>query len=53
MTQQELANKSGVSRQTIIAIESGKYKPSLELSFRIANVFKVKIEGVFSHKVVN
>ena len=53
MTQQDLATKSGVSRQTIIAIESGKYNPSLELSFRIAHVFKVKLEEVFSYKVVN
>ena len=39
MTQQELAEKAGVSRQTIIAIEAGKYTPSLELAFRIADVF--------------
>lgn len=49
MTQQELAEKAGVSRQTIIAIEAGKYSPSLDLAFRIADVFKVEIGEVFSH----
>jgi len=48
MTQQELADKVGVTRQTIIAIESGKYSPSLELAFRIAFVFGVPLEDVFS-----
>lgn len=47
MTQQELAEKAGVSRQTIIAIESGKYTPSLELAFRIADAFGVTIGEVF------
>jgi putative transcriptional regulator len=47
MTQQDLAEKVGVSRQTIIAIESGKYSPSLELAFRIADVFSVGIGEVF------
>ena len=47
MTQQDLAEKVGVSRQTIIAIESGKYSPSLELDFRIADVFGVGIGEVF------
>lgn len=47
MTQQELAEKAGVSRQTIIAIEAGKYTPSLELAFRIADVFAVPIGEVF------
>ena len=47
MTQQELAEKAGVSRQTIIAIEAGKYSPSLELAFRIAAVFGVQIGEVF------
>ena len=41
MTQQELAEKAGVSRQTIIAIEAGKYSPSLEMAFRIADAFGV------------
>ena len=51
MTQQELAEKAEISRQTIIAIEGGKYSPSLELAFRIANAFSVKIEEVFSCEV--
>jgi len=50
MTQQELAEKTGVSRQTIIAIEAGKYSPSLELAFRIADVFGVEISEVFTHE---
>ena len=48
MTQQELAEKAGISRQTIIAIEAGKYSPTLELAFRIANAFGVEIGEVFS-----
>ncbi len=51
MTQQELAEKAGVSRQTIIAIEAGKYSPSLELAFRIADVFGVTIGEVFAYQV--
>ena len=47
MTQQDLAERAGVSRQTIIAIEAGKYSPSLELAFRIADVFGVQISEVF------
>jgi putative transcriptional regulator len=47
MTQQELAEKAGVSRQTIIAIEAGKYSPSLEMAFRIADAFGVTIGEVF------
>jgi putative transcriptional regulator len=47
MTQQELAYKTGVTRQTIIAIENGKYYPSLELAFQIANVFNSPLEEVF------
>lgn len=47
MSQQELAKRSGVSRQTIIAVESGKYSPSLELAFRIAHVFGVRLDEVF------
>jgi putative transcriptional regulator len=50
MTQQELAEKAGVSRQTIISIEAGKYSPSLELAFRIADAFSVKIGEVFDHE---
>ncbi len=48
MTQQQLADRAGVTRQTIIAIESAKYSPSLELAFRIALAFNVKLEEVFS-----
>jgi len=51
MTQQELAEKAGVSRQTIISIEAGKYSPSLEMAFRIAEVFGVKIGDVFDYEV--
>ncbi len=47
MTQQQLAEKTGASRQTINAIEGEKYTPSLELAFRIADAFGVKIEDVF------
>ena len=47
MTQQELAEKTGVSRQTILAVEAGKYTPSLELAFKIAEVFGVAIGEVF------
>ena len=49
MTQQELAEKVGVTRQTIIAMEQEKYSPSLELAFRIARVFNVPLEEVFSY----
>lgn len=49
MTQEQLAVKVGVTRQTIIAIESAKYAPSLELAFRIALVFGVPLGEVFSY----
>jgi len=49
MTQQDLAEKVGVTRQTINAIELGKYSPSLEVAFRIARVFGVPLEDVFSY----
>jgi len=49
MTQQQLAEKVGVTRQTIIAMEQEKYSPSLELAFRIALVFGVPLEDVFSY----
>jgi putative transcriptional regulator len=51
MTQQELAEKAGISRQTVIAIEAGKYSPTLELAFRIADAFGVQISEVFSYAV--
>ena len=50
MTQLELAEKAGASRQTIMALEAGKYTPSLELAFRIAHVFNVPIGEVFECK---
>ena len=49
MTQQQLADKVGVTRQTIIAMEQEKYSPSLELAFRIALVFDVPLGEVFSY----
>jgi putative transcriptional regulator len=49
MTQQELAERIGVTRQTVNAIELGKYSPSLEVAFRIANVFGVPLDQVFSY----
>lgn len=51
MTQQELAKKTGVTRQTIVAIENSKYSPTLDLAFRIADVFETKLEDVFSHEI--
>lgn len=50
MTQEELANKVGVTRQTIIAIEKNKYVPSLNLAFRIAKTFHEKIENIFQYQ---
>ena len=50
MTQEELANKIGCTRQTIIAIEAGKYVPSLSLAFLIARVFGVPVEDVFQYE---
>lgn len=49
MTQQELADAIGVTRQTVIAIEFDKYSPSLETAFRIARVFAVPLEQVFQY----
>ena len=49
MTQQQLADKVGVTRQTIIATESGRYAPSLPLAFKIAQAFGVPIEQVFQY----
>ncbi|MBM7652224.1 helix-turn-helix transcriptional regulator [Neobacillus cucumis] len=47
MTQQKLADKVGVTRQTIVALEKGNYSPSLELAFRIAHAFNLPLEEVF------
>lgn len=49
MTQQQLADLVGVTRQTVNAIEGNKYSPSLEVAFRIADVFKVPLERVFQY----
>ena len=49
MTQQELADKIGVTRQTVNAIEANKYSPSLEVAFKIARVFDVPLEEVFQY----
>ena len=49
MTQQELADRIGVTRQTVNAIEGGKYSPSLEVAFRIAQVFNKPLEEVFQY----
>ena len=48
MTQEELAQRVGVSRQTIIAIESGKYTPSLGLALKLARQFKCRVEDLFA-----
>ena len=50
MTQEELARRCSVTRQTIIALEAGKYAPSLELAFRIAHALDARIEAVFEWK---
>jgi putative transcriptional regulator len=50
MTQQALADRVGVTRQTIIAIEQGRYSPSLEAAFKIARVFGVPLEAVFQYE---
>ncbi len=50
MTQQQLADRVGVTRQTIIAIEAGKYAPSLPLAFRIARAFNTSVENVFQYQ---
>jgi len=49
MTQKELAARVGVTRQTIVAIENSKYSPTLELAFKVAEVFQVSIEDVFQY----
>ena len=49
MTQAELAERVGVTRQTIIAIEQGRYSPSLEMAFQIARVFGVHLDDVFQY----
>ena len=49
MTQAELAERIGVTRQTVIAIEQGRYSPTLEMAFRIARTFDVPLEDVFQY----
>jgi putative transcriptional regulator len=49
MTQADLAERVGVTRQTIIAIEQGRYSPTLEMAFRIARVFRVPLDEVFQY----
>ena len=51
MTQSELADRIGVTRQTIIAVEKGRYSPSLEMAFQIAHVFGVPLDDVFQYPV--
>ena len=53
MTQQELADKTGVTRQTIVAIEQGKFNPSTVLALKMARVFNVTIEALFEFAVYN
>jgi len=50
MTQEELAQRAGCTRQTIIALEQGKYVPSIELAFKIARAFGVSLEEVFQYE---
>ena len=50
LTQEALANEVGITRQTVIAIEKGKYNPSLELAFKLARYFDVGIEDVFIYQ---
>lgn len=49
MTQAELAKRLGVTRQTVIAIEQGRYSPSLEMAFQIARIFRVPLDDVFQY----
>ena len=49
MTQAELARRTGVTRQTVIAIEQGRYSPSLELAFQIAQAFGIPLDAVFRY----
>lgn len=53
MTQKDLADRVGVTRQTIMAIESAKYSPSLEVAFKIAAVFDLPLEQVFQYKTTS
>jgi len=50
LTQESLASKLGVTRQTVVSIENGKYDPSIGLAFRVARLFNVRIEDVFEYE---
>ena len=50
LTQEALADKLGITRQTVISVEKGKYDPSLELAFKMAKLFKVQVEDIFSYQ---
>lgn len=50
LTQEQMAEKLGITRQTVIAIESDKYLPSLNLAFKMAKLFKVSIEDIFAYE---
>lgn len=52
LTQADLAGRIGVTRQTLIAIEQGRYSPTLELAFQIARVFEVPLEEIFDYPEV-
>jgi putative transcriptional regulator len=49
LTQEALASKLGITRQTVISVEKGKYDPSLDLAFKMANLFRVHIEDIFDY----
>ena len=53
MTQQQLATQVGVTRQTIMAIEKGKYSPSLEVAFKIARAFDKHLDEVFTYQLID
>lgn len=53
MSQEQLAEAVGVTRQTIIAIEKGNYSPSLELAFKIARIFELPLDEVFNYEIVD
>tara|TARA_R110001606_G_scaffold85777_5_gene194442 strand:- start:317 stop:538 length:222 start_codon:yes stop_codon:yes gene_type:complete len=53
MTQKQLADAIGVTRQTVMAIEANKYSPSLEVAFKIAAVFKLPLEEVFQYRATD
>ena len=50
LTQEALANKLGITRQTVISVEKGKYDPSLDLAFKMAKLFQVHIEDIFNYR---